>query len=134
MKYNLECIWCLFAIWNVFMFTVYTNLWVFYLQLLAISRKNGLVRYSLELRHGVNAPYFLISSLLFWVFSLICALRYTTSGLFFEPQVEFLNPLNGDALATTKVDESDSLNGALKDDQIVGLHLFRTKKIELSSR
>lgn len=68
------------------------------------------------------------------MFSLICALRYTTSGLFFEPQVEFLNPLNGDALATTKVDESDSLNGALKDDQIVGLHLFRTKKIELSSR
>lgn len=48
--------------------------------------------------------------------------------------VEFLNPLNGDALATTKVDESDSLNGALKNDQFVGLHLFRTKKIELSSR
>ncbi|KAJ6821182.1 WD repeat-containing protein 74 [Iris pallida] len=48
--------------------------------------------------------------------------------------VEILNPLNGHSLATIKVGESSSSGVALEEDPVVGLHLLKTKGMELSTR
>ncbi|CAL9188260.1 uncharacterized protein LOC135658742 isoform X1 [Musa acuminata AAA Group] len=48
--------------------------------------------------------------------------------------VECLNPINGEALGITKIDQPLSLDGSLNDDHVVGLHLFKTKGIDVPSR
>nr|XP_009405180.1 PREDICTED: WD repeat-containing protein DDB_G0290555-like [Musa acuminata subsp. malaccensis] len=48
--------------------------------------------------------------------------------------VECLNPINGEALGITKIDQPLSLDGSLNDDRVVGLHLFKTKGIDVPSR
>ncbi|ONK77735.1 uncharacterized protein A4U43_C02F10000 [Asparagus officinalis] len=48
--------------------------------------------------------------------------------------VEIINPLNGHSLAAIKVSESSSGGLSVEDDPIVGLHLFKTKRNELSSK
>ncbi|THU49762.1 hypothetical protein C4D60_Mb06t12950 [Musa balbisiana] len=48
--------------------------------------------------------------------------------------VECLNPINGEALGITKIDQPLSLDGSLNDDHVVGLHLFKTKGIDVPPR
>lgn len=47
-------------------------------------------------------------------------------------QVEVLNPLNGELSVTVSIVNSGSARP--EDDAIVGLHLFRRQRLELTSR
>ncbi|KAJ0973088.1 hypothetical protein J5N97_021047 [Dioscorea zingiberensis] len=48
--------------------------------------------------------------------------------------VEFLNPLNGNALATVTVKDCVSSSNSTEDELVAGLHLLGTKGTELSSK
>ncbi|XP_072988139.1 ribosome biogenesis protein NSA1 isoform X1 [Typha latifolia] len=47
--------------------------------------------------------------------------------------IEFLNPLNGDALANIQVNELGTSDHVSEDDPLIGLHLFRTRRLDSSS-
>lgn len=58
-------------------------------------------------------------------------------GTWYKPQVELLNPLNGDVHVTIKTSETGAVGHIPEDDLVVGLHMFkteRTESMELSSK
>ncbi|WOL10328.1 WD repeat-containing protein [Canna indica] len=48
--------------------------------------------------------------------------------------VDFINPLNGEVLNSTKIDQSRSSDSSVQDDHVAGLHLFKTKGHDSFSR
>lgn len=51
-----------------------------------------------------------------------------------KSQVELLNPLNGDVHVSIKTSETGAVGHIPEDDLVVGLHMFKTERMESSSK